>query len=75
MIKKKKGNFTLKNITEDKVWESENIFHLKSDVSRYGSFYLTMKYINKYYPFQEILLNVEFLKEFRYYSLHHLDIF
>ena len=35
---KKKGNFTLKNITEDKVWESENIFHLKSDVGRYGKF-------------------------------------
>ena len=49
---KKKGNFTLKNITEDKVWESENIFHLKSDVSRYGKLLSHYEIYNKYYPFQ-----------------------
>ena len=46
---KKKGNFTLKNITEDKVWESENIFHLKSDVSRYG------KLLSHYEIYKQIL--------------------
>ncbi len=37
MIKKNR-NYTLKNVTEKKIWESENIFHLKSDVGRYGKF-------------------------------------
>jgi len=37
-MKKSKKNYSLKNITERKTWESENIFHLKTDVSRYGKF-------------------------------------
>ena len=37
-MKKIKKNYSLKNITEKKIWESENIFHLKTDVSRYGKF-------------------------------------
>lgn len=37
-MRKKNKNYSVKNVTEEKIWESENIFHLKSNVSRYGKF-------------------------------------
>ena len=37
-MRKKNRNYSLKKITNKKIWESENIFHLKSNVSRYGKF-------------------------------------
>ena len=33
-----KKNFTLKKIDSEKIWKAENIFFLKSDISRYAKF-------------------------------------
>lgn len=49
-MKKKGKNYSLRNITRKKIWESENIFHLKSNISRYGKFLAHYEIYKKILP-------------------------
>ena len=63
MVKKKNYNLSfLKNLNQQDIWNCENIYHLKTDISRMSISYTTMKYIRKLLNCRGTLLNVEFFK-------------